>query len=310
MTQMKNHPYTDEELIKNFQGFTNNYADVNGVKLHYVEGGSGQPLICLPGWPQTWYSYLPIAIDLAKAYRVIIVDIRGMGSSDKPVHGFDKKTMASDIMELVKLLELGKVNIMGHDIGGMVAMSFAFNFPEYTEKLIVADGAHPSVGMMQMPLMPPKGTFDKKMDPNMPYAWWMGFNQVKELPEKILAGRFHYLIDWLFGYVMIDESKMSSFERAVYTSAYNEIESIRASNCWYQAFVQDVEDSQSYKPLTMPVLGLGSYISYNYMKMGLPAVAKNLEVIGLLDSGHYMFEEQPEKVLEAVVKFLGSKKTN
>ncbi|GGE46067.1 pimeloyl-ACP methyl ester carboxylesterase [Pedobacter psychrotolerans] len=298
--------YTDDELIKDFPGFTNQYAMVNGVRLHYVDGGSGTPLICLPGWPQNWYSYRSVALPLAKTYRVIIVDIRGMGSSEKPASGFDKKTMATDILELIQQLGLSGVHIMGHDIGGMVAMSFAFNYPQFTKKLIVLDGSHPSEGRMQMPLLPAAGTFKTKMDANMPYAWWMGFNQVKELPEKILEGRFQYLLDWLFKYVMIDESKMSLFERALYASVYNEAESIRASNAWYQTFTQDIEDAKLYPQLAMPVLGIGSYVSYNYMKMGLPYVANNLKVIPVLESGHYLFEEKPEQVLDAVFHFLAS----
>ena len=304
--KVSQNQYSDDELIKKFPGFTNQYVTVNGVNLYYVEGGSGTPLICLPGWPQTWYSYHPIASELAKAFRVIIVDIRGMGSSEKPESGYDKKTMATDIFELVRHLGLTKINVMGHDIGGMVAMSFAFNFTEFTEKLIVLDGSHPSEGMMQMPLIPSAGTFTKKMDANMPYAWWMAFNQVKELPEKILVGRFQYLIDWLFEYVMIDNSMMSSFEREVYAAAYNDAESIRASNAWYQSFTQDIEHAKSYRQLAMPVLGIGSYVSYNYMKMGLPYVAKNVNVIGILDSGHYMFEEKPEQVIDAIFSFLAS----
>ncbi|MFC3562885.1 alpha/beta fold hydrolase [Pedobacter jamesrossensis] len=304
ITLTSQNQYDDEELIKNFPGFSNHYLVVNSVKLHYVEGGSGEPLICLPGWPQTWYSYHPIAMELAKTFQVIIVDIRGMGSSEKPDSGYDKKTMATDVLELVQQLGLSKVHIMGHDIGGMIAMSFAFNYPDYTEKLIVLDGAHPSEGMMQMPLMPAPGTFNEKMDANMPYAWWMGFNQVKGLPEKILEGRFQYLMDWLFNYVMIDDRKMSSFERAVYASAYNQTESIRASNGWYQTFSQDIEDAKNYQQLTMPVLGIASYVSYNFMKMGLPYIGKNVEVKGILDSGHYLYEEQPEQVIEAVVEFL------
>ena len=312
MTQTTNtsaisqNPYADDELIKDFPGFTNQYTTVNGVSLHYVDGGSGAPLVCLPGWPQTWYSYHPVATELAKKYRVIIIDIRGMGSSEKPASGYDKKTMATDIRELLRQLGLPKVHMMGHDIGGMVAMSFAFNFPDFIKKLIVLDGSHPSEGMMQMPLIPPAGTFEQKMDAHMPYAWWMGFNQVKELPEKILAGRFQYLLDWLLQYVMIDDTIMSSFEREVYASAYNEAESIRASNAWYQAFSQDIEDAKSYPQLTMPVLGIGSYVSFNYMKMGLPYAAKDVTVVGILASGHYLFEEKPEPVLDAVFSFLAS----
>ena len=160
--------FSDSELIKNLPGFENKYINTNGVKLHFVEGGSGEPLICLPGWPQTWYSYQPIALQLAEKYRVIVIDIRGMGGSEKPETGYDKKTMAKDVLGIIKQLNLGKVSVMGHDIGGMVAMSLAFNHPEVVEKLVVLDGAHPSEGMMQMPLIPAPGTFSKKMDANMP----------------------------------------------------------------------------------------------------------------------------------------------
>ena len=299
------NPLTDDELIKHFPGFTNNYLTVNGVNLHYVEGGHGKPLICLPGWPQTWYSYHPIAVELAKTYHVIIVDIRGMGSSDKPAGGYDKKTMATDVLGLVQQLGLEEVHIMGHDIGGMIAMSFAFNYPEFTGKLVVLDGSHPGEGMFHMPLIPAPGSFNAKMDAVQPYAWWMGFNQVKGLPEKLLEGRFQHLLEWLLSYVMIDDRKMSAFDRSVYAAAYNDEHSIRASNGWYQSFGQDIEDAKSYQQLTMPVLAIGSYISFNYMKMGMPAVASNLELVEIADGGHYLYEEQPEQVLDAVIHFLG-----
>ncbi|MGD1317791.1 alpha/beta fold hydrolase [Chryseobacterium sp. 2R14A] len=272
----------------------------------YVEGGQGNPLVCLPGWPQTWYSLHPVAMQLAKEYRVIIIDLRGMGTSEKPESGYDKKTMATDIHQLVLQLGFDTVSLMGHDIGGMVAMSFAFNFPESTEKLIVLDGAHPSEGLYQMPLIPSPGTFNEKMDSEMPYAWWMGFNQVKGLPEQLLEGRFHLLQEWLFKYVMIDESKMTVLEREVYASAYNDKESIRASNAWYQTFHKDIEDTKHYQKLGMPVLGIGSYISYNYMNYGLPFVAADLQVVGIMDSGHYLFEEKPQEVLDIVLPFLAS----
>ncbi|MCW3170765.1 alpha/beta hydrolase [Chryseobacterium sp. 09-1422] len=298
--------YSDAELVKNLPGFENKYTTVNRIKLRYVDGGNGKPLICLPGWPQTWYSLQPIAMQLAKQYRVVIVDLRGMGTSEKPESGYDKKTMAKDIHQLVLHLGFDKVSLMGHDIGGMVAMSFAFNFPESTEKLIVLDGSHPSEGMYQMPLIPSPGTFNEKMDSEMPYAWWMGFNQVKGLPEQLLEGKFHLLQEWLFNYVMIDESKMKELERAVYAAAYDDKDSIRASNAWYQTFHQYIEDAKHYQRLTMPVLGIGSYISYNYMNYGLPFVATDLQVVGITDSGHYLFEEKPQEVLDIVLPFLAS----
>lgn len=296
--------YTDEALIKNWPGFENKYAKVNGVLLHYVEGGSGMPLLCLPGWPQTWYSFQKIAPYLSKKHKIIVVDIRGMGTSEKPQDGYDKKTMAKDIYELTKYLEFEKVNLLGHDIGGMVAMSFAFNYPEAVNKLIVMDGMHPNEGMLQMPLLPVQGNFTDKMDVNMPYVWWMAFNQVRNLPEKLLEGRFRHLLDYLFPYVMLDDTKMTDFEREVYESVYNKTENIRASNAWYQSFNKDIEDAKSYKLLNMPVLGIGSNSSYNYMKMSVSNIAIKYAVEGILDSGHYMIEEKPEKVIELINGFL------
>jgi pimeloyl-ACP methyl ester carboxylesterase len=296
--------YADEELIKHLPGFANHYATVNGIRLHYVEGGSGPALVCLPGWPQTWYSYHPIAAQLAQHHRVIIVDIRGMGSSDKPATGYDKKTMAQDIRELLRHLGLTKASVLGHDIGGMVATSFGFNYPEATDKLILADGAHPSEGLLQMPMLPAPGSFTGKMNWQQPYIWWMAFNQVKELPEQLLAGRYQYLLDYLFHYVMLDDSHMSAFDRAVYAAVYNQPANIRASNAWYQAIAQDIADAKTYARLSMPVLGIGSCVSYSYLQMSLPYMAEHVQVIGILDSGHYMFEEKPAQVLQAVLGFL------
>lgn len=203
-----------------------------------------------------------------------------MGSSDKPEAGYDKKTMARDVHELMQPLGLPTATLLGHDIGGMVATSFAFNYPDTTDKLIVLDGTHPSEGMMSLSMLPAPGTFAGKMDGEKPYLWWIAFNQVKGLPKKLLEGRFQHLMDYLFAYLMIDASKMSAFERALYAAAYNDADSIRAANAWYQAFGQDMADAKTYPMLTMPVLGIASYVAHENLKMGVPAMAKDGQVIG------------------------------
>ncbi|MFJ9033435.1 alpha/beta fold hydrolase [Streptomyces sp. NPDC102274] len=117
------------------EGFSSGFAEVNGIRLHYVAGGQGYPLVLLPGWPRTWYQFHKIMPPLAEHYRVIAVDLRGMGDSDKPATGYDKKPMAQDIYELIRALGYSKVNIAGEDIGAMVAYSFAANRPEATRKI-------------------------------------------------------------------------------------------------------------------------------------------------------------------------------
>lgn len=296
--------YQDEQLIKNWPGFSNHHIEVNGTQLHYVDGGTGPVLICLPGWPQTWYSYHAVAPGLAAKFRVIVIDIRGMGSSATPASGYDKKTMAADVYELMLKIGVTKAPVLGHDIGGMVAASLAHNYPNVVESLILADGLHPDEGMIQMKLMPPSGTFGEKIDNQQPYTWWMSFNQVKELPEKLLEGRFRYLLDWLFNYVMVDDSMMTDFDRNVYAAIYNQPERIRASNAWYQAFNQDIEDAKTYSKLDMPLLGLASNVSFGYYQYALPVIANQYKLSHLENTGHYMFEENPDAVIDAITDFL------
>ncbi|WP_426278626.1 alpha/beta fold hydrolase [Chryseobacterium sp. S-02] len=83
--------YLDEELIKLLPDFSSHFTYVNGIQLQYVTGDQGEPLILISGYPETWWAYNKVMPILAEKYRLIVVDIRGMGSSDKPTDGYDKK---------------------------------------------------------------------------------------------------------------------------------------------------------------------------------------------------------------------------
>jgi len=153
---MKNQ-YTTPELLKLVPDFKSNIAEIKGVKIHYVQGGKGQPLILIPGYPETWWAYHKIMPLLAKTHQVIVIEMRGMGDSDKPADGYDKKNLATDVYELINHLNLKKISIVGHDIGAHVAYSFAANFPESTENLILLDTPHPDESMYNLPMLPIPG---------------------------------------------------------------------------------------------------------------------------------------------------------
>ncbi len=106
-------------------GFTEHFAEVNGVRLHYFIGGKGSPVVLLHGYAETSHMWLPIMPLLPTNHTVIVPDLRGAGASSKPERGYDKKNMAVDIHELVLSLGFKRASIVGHDIGLMVAYAYA-----------------------------------------------------------------------------------------------------------------------------------------------------------------------------------------
>ncbi|OJV52171.1 MAG: alpha/beta hydrolase [Bacteroidetes bacterium 43-16] len=289
--------YSDEALVNTLPGFSNHYATVNGTTLHYVSGGTGEPLVLVPGYPETWWAYHKVMPLLASKYRVIVVEMRGMGSSAKPADGYEKKNMAKDVYELVQMLGLEKVYIGGHDIGAHVAFSFAANYPATTAKLMVLDTPHPDEGMYHLPMLPIPGA-------NHLYPWWLAFNQVKELPEQLLEGRMEIVIAWLFEHLIENKESITAFDKAVYAAAYNSKDAIRASNGWYQAFPQDIADSKTYRKLNMPVMGIGGS-GYEMLAMSLPASTSDLQLRKVAASGHFILTEQAEQTAQFMMEFLG-----
>jgi pimeloyl-ACP methyl ester carboxylesterase len=297
---------TDAALVKKLPGFTNEYADVNGMRIHYVEGGKGKPLVLLPGWPETWWSYRRMMPLLAASYHVIAVDIRGMGGSEKPAAGYDKKTMAQDVYELVKRLGYKKVFMAGHDIGSMVAFSFAANHPDATEKLVMLDIPHPDDSWYKITMIPGPGKITEKIDEDHAFQWWFAFHQVDHLPEELMLGRVHYEHDWIFHYLLYDEKAVDDFDRAVYVNAYDSKDGIRAGNAWYKAFTQDIEDAGTYAPLTMPVLGIAGP-AYNRLNAFLATRAPHLRMEKAEGSGHFIPEEKPQQTADSMIAFLEAK---
>src|SRR5215469_5280214 len=114
-------------------------AIVNGFRMHYVTAGAGYPLLLLHGWPQSCYAWRKIIHPLAQQFNVITPDLRGLGSSDRPLTGYDKRTLASDVYELARTLGLTRIGVVGHDWGGMVAYYLAYDHPELVERLMILE---------------------------------------------------------------------------------------------------------------------------------------------------------------------------
>ncbi|MBB5936566.1 alpha/beta fold hydrolase [Streptomyces zagrosensis] len=303
---------TDAELAASLEGdFVSAYADVNGVRLHHVTGGSGAPLILLGGWPQTWWQFRKVLPALARTFRVTAVDLRGMGGSDKPESGYDKRTMARDIHELIRHLGHDAAFVAGHDIGASLGYHLAANHPESVRRLVTIDLGVPDASWLEIGMLPGSDEQAAALAHGSGgYPWWFAFNQVRGLPEELLVGRFRPVIDWLYGHMLLDQDSVEEDARRIYAHAYDTRDAIRAGNGWYQTMRQDITDLASYDPVTLPVLTLAGETSYPALRAQMGAdKGTDIRVVEVKGSGHYVPEEQPQIVVRELAAFFAADST-
>lgn len=302
---------TDAELAASLTGdFTSASAHVNGIRLHHVTGGRGEPLMLLGGWPQTWWQFRKVLPELARRYRVTAVDLRGMGGSAKPESGYDKKTMAQDLRELIQYLGHESAFVAGHDIGASVGYHLAANHPEAVRSLITLDMGVPDASWLDIRMLPASDEQSAALALGRGgFPWWFAFNQLHGLPEQLLAGRFRSLIDWLYGHMLVDQESVDDTARQIYAHAYDSPAAIRAGNGWYQTMRQDIADLATYAPVTVPILTLASESVYPLLReqMG-PDKGTDIRVVEVKGSGHYIPEERPDVVIRELTGFFSGPK--
>jgi pimeloyl-ACP methyl ester carboxylesterase len=282
--------------------FSHHMASVNGIQMHYVIGGKGEPIILLHGWPETWYEWRHIMPALAKNYTVIAPDLRGLGDSSKPLTGYDGKTVAEDIHQLVTQLEFKTIFLVGHDIGTQVAYSYAAAHPTEVKKLVVMD--------LTIPGFEPAGM--------MP-IWWRSFHQTPDVPEALVQGKETLYLSWFYRNLAYNPSAIIQTDINEFVSHYSSPGGMHAGFEYYRAFPQDAIQNMNYSKtkLTMPVLALGAgyiptfggNITMPTIVYGMQILAQNVTGITVPNSGHWIPEEGPYFVIKMLYNFFAGNST-
>jgi pimeloyl-ACP methyl ester carboxylesterase len=129
--------------IPHLAGVEHRYATVNGVRLHYAEAGTGEPVLLQHGWPQHWWMWRDLIGPLAERFRVIVPDLRGHGWSGKPAGDYRKDTLMRDDMALLDHLGIDRVRYVGHDWGAYAGMLAALRHPDRIERFVCLSIPHP-----------------------------------------------------------------------------------------------------------------------------------------------------------------------
>jgi pimeloyl-ACP methyl ester carboxylesterase len=279
--------------------FSHHFAMVNGIRLHYVIGGKGEPLVLLHGWPHTWYQWNQVLPALAKLYTVIVPDLRGFGDSAKPLSGYDSKTFAEDIYQLVKQLGFQRIFLAGADWGFAVAYAYACAHREDVIKLVNVDSPLPGINWEQLAEYTKEAAVEGGI-------WHFMFNAVPDLPEALLSGNERTFISYFFEHYSYNIAGITEAEIDEYVRCYSAPGGIRGSVGLYREVFESSDQNREYAKtkLKMPVLALGGSFGLGSRALeACEAVADNVTGIIVEKCGHFIPEERPDYLVKQLFQF-------
>ena len=277
------------------------FVDANGVRLHLVQAGDGPPLVLLHGFPQTWLMWRAVLPALAARYRVSAVDLRGYGDSDKPPAGYDKGTMAADVVALLDVLGHRRALIVGHDRGARVARRLGLDHPER------------AVGLVLLDILPLEHVY-ARMDHRAALSYWHWlFHLVPELPEQLIRSNEEAYLRAFFGRspaILADGEALAEYLRCFRLPG-----ALEASLADYRtAYAEDrpryLADRAAGRMLAVPTLllwGGASRLGGQPVLEIWREVATDVRGEEVPDCGHYVAEERPRVVIDRVLDFAGER---
>jgi pimeloyl-ACP methyl ester carboxylesterase/uncharacterized RmlC-like cupin family protein len=274
-------------------GFSTQEIATNGTTLHVRIGGTGPAVVLIHGYGDTGDMWAPLAADLMRDHTVIAPDLRGMGLSATATTGFTKKNQAGDIAGVMSALHIRRADVVGHDIGNMVAFAFAEAHQDRTTRLVMMDAPVPGIGPWEEIL-------------KNPLLWHFRFGGPDM--ERLVAGRERIYLDRFWNEFSANPAHFPEDSRRHYAALYAQPGRMHAGFLQFAAFDQDATDNRAASALgrlPMPVLAIGGDHSFGTtMAFVMRFAADDVHQVVIKDSGHWLMEEQPHATIAAIRAFL------
>jgi pimeloyl-ACP methyl ester carboxylesterase len=266
----------------------------NGTTIHVRVGGHGPAIVLIHGFGDSGDMWAPLAARLVNDHTVVVPDLRGMGLSAHPEIGYEKANEAKDIAAVLQGLKIdGPVALVTHDIGNMVGYAFAAQNRDKVSRWVVMDAPLPGLGHWTDTLLDHR-------------TWHFDFYGPDE--ERLIAGRERLYLDRFYNELSADPKHIDAATRAHYAALYSRPHAIHNAFAQFAAFRQDAVDNQKFLAdgkLTMPVLAIGGEKSFGIgFANEIGFAADHVEALSIANSGHWLMEEQPEAVMDAILAFL------
>jgi pimeloyl-ACP methyl ester carboxylesterase len=281
--------------LPDLPGFTHAYADVNNTRIHYVSGGTGPTTVLLHGWPYTWAVWRRLMPLLAETgLTVIAADLRGLGQSALENEGYSKSNVAEDIFQLTRLVGHDPINLIGADIGAMVAYAYAAAHPNEVRRLVLSESIIPGFGL------------EERMNPATGGYWHFGFHLQVELATFLTTGKEAAYLQPMF---QMGSTAKDALEIATesYLPYYTAPGRMRAGFQHYGTLLEDGKENRARfrSKLTLPVLVLSG-------EFGIPHAQTLESVQHLADqvqagivpaSGHLYARDNPSWTAARLAQF-------
>ena len=279
---------------------SDHYADLDGVRLHYVEAGNGPLVVLLHGFPEFWFSWRrQIPALKAAGFRVIAPDLRGYNLSGKPkgVPAYAASLVARDVEQLIQLCGADRAVVVGHDWGGAIAWHFAMRYPERLERLVIMNAPHPIRFLRGL-----------RTWRQLRKSWYIFLFQIPWLPEALIrVGRFAALRRMLrSGPLRPGALTTADIDR--YVEAAAQPGALTAAINYYRAALRRRPPRDpAVRIIEAPVLVIwGEQDRYLGLELAEPdrRWVPNVRVEQLPNAGHWVQLDQPERVNTLLLDFL------
>ena len=292
-------------------GFESQYADVNGIRLHYVSMGQGKLIMFVHGFPEFWAEWENQLVEFGQDHRAVALDMRGYNLSAKPenVDAYRARLLIEDLRALAEYLGHQKFTLVAHDWGGAVAWSVAMRHPEYLEKLIIVNAPHPAIFARELLNNP---------DQQKASQYMLLFRSAKA--ERVLSeNNFARLVDICFQFG--SKWEMTEEVRLKYIEAWSQPGALTGSLNYYRASplyppsspedVQKIEgvlnlprEMLAVRVPTLVIWGEEDQALLTGNLDGLEEYVDDLTVKRIPDGTHWVSHEQPERVNALIRAFL------
>ncbi len=265
-------------------------ALANGLRLHAAFAGEGPVVVLIHGFPQTWYCWRHVIDLLAVDHFVVAPDYRGAGMSDRPMDGYDKRTMAADLHALVgELTDAPVEHVIGHDLGAMIAAAWAMD--------------HPDLRSLTLVDAPVPGTDTWDTVASNPRVWHVAFHANVDLAARLVSGNERLYVEEFVRARIGDPSAFTSDDIEHYADAYRRPGALRAAFSAYAAIERDAAHNRERLRtlLDVPTLTVGGTLSTSGPLMAVAGaqVSSRHTNVTIDGAGHWIPEETPEAFVDA-----------